>query len=136
MRVTLRTDKLKNGRKGLYLDVYVDKDNQYQKRLKMYLIPEKSESDRLKNLEVRKLAEIIRNKLELDLLKKKHGQSDPREKYNFSFVKYFDSLVEQRFNTGVNYSTWRSVQKHFNNYIKEDVRFEQICKSSRNVYQG
>lgn len=78
MRVSLRTEKISKGRESFYLDVYVDQSEQYQKRLKMYLIPVKSPSDKAKNKEVRTLAEVVRNKYEMDLLNKKHGRYDEK----------------------------------------------------------
>ena len=61
MAVKLRTEKLSKGRKSVYLDVYIDSKNNYQKRLGIYLIPEKSQADKQRNKEAMKLAELIRN---------------------------------------------------------------------------
>ncbi len=129
MGVNLRTEKLSNGRKSIYLDVYIDKDNNYQKRLGLYLHPEKSNLDKARNKEVWKMAELIRNEHESDILNNRLGRQDPKKKYNSSFLNYFDEIVQQRFETGVNYETWYSVQKHLIKFSKSELKFEDITES-------
>lgn len=129
MGVKLRTEKLANGRKSILLDVYIDQDNCYQKRLKMYLHPEKSQADKSRNKEVWKLAELIRNEHESDILNQRFGKQDPRKKYNNCFLAYFDETVKHRYETGVNYDTWYSVQKHLITFSKNKLKFDDITES-------
>lgn len=136
MRVKLRKEQISNGRFSLYLDVYIDKDNQYQKRLKMYLEKEKSKADKDKNKETIRLAELIRNKLEAEILQKKFGQYDPRQDYSYSFIKYFDKLVAHRYETGVNWVTWRSCQKHLHNFTKKKMSFDEVTETWMEGYKA
>lgn len=126
MAVRLRTEKLSKGRKSVYLDVYIDATDHYQKRLGIYLIPEKSQADKQKNKDAWKLAELIRNEHESDILNKRYGKEDPRKQYNNSFLEYFNRTVELRFETGVNYDTWVSVYKHLVNFTGGKLTFDQI----------
>jgi integrase len=125
MTVKLRADKLSKGRKSLYLDIYVDQKTT-QKRLGIYLLPEKTISDKKRNQEHLRLAEIIRNEYESDLLNKRLGKDKPQEKFNNCFVEYFDSMVKSRYETGVNYNTWMSVQKHLIEFTKGSVKFDDV----------
>ena len=129
MSVKLKTEKLNKGRESLYLDVYIDEDRCYRKGLKMYLNPEKTAEDKIRNKEIRKLAEIIRNEYESDLLNDRLGLTDPRKKYNFDFLVYFSKTVEKRYESGVNYATWYSVQKHLINYCNGKLAFTDVNES-------
>jgi len=109
MGVALRKEKLANGRFSLYLDIYISKNNHHQKRLGITLIPEKTASDKKLNQESMRLAEMIRNEYESEILHNRYGKEDPGKKFNYSFLEYFDAIVKQRYETGVNYDTWLSV---------------------------
>ena len=126
MSVKLRKEKISGGRYSLYLDVYIDKNNNHQKRLGIYLIPEKTNSDKQKNKEAIRLAELIRNEYESDLLNHKFGKEDPAKKYNYSFLEYFNAMVKHRFETGVNFDTWYSVEKHLISFTKGKMKFSEI----------
>lgn len=136
MSVKLKTDKLVDGRDSIYLDVYIDQNNFYRKSLKMYLIPEKSVSDKELNKQTWRLAEIVRNEYELDLLNKKLGKYDKRKDYNYSFINYYDKLVALRFESGVNYSTWMSLQKHLHAFTKKKLNFDEINKTWMETFKS
>lgn len=129
MTVKLKADDLAKGRKSLYLDVYIDQNTMYRKGLQMYLDNPTTPETRRKNKEIKKLAEAVRNQYELDLLNKKYGNVNPQEKFNYSFLEYFDVIVKQRYETGVNYYTWDSVQKHLNKFTKGTLSFEDVTES-------
>ena len=57
--VRLRRKKLTNGNVSLYLDIYWNGTREYE-FLKLYLIPEKSKSDKDKNRETLKLANSVK----------------------------------------------------------------------------
>ena len=129
MSVKLKKEKLKDGRLSLYLDVYINKDKSYRKGLKMYLVPEKTKSDKDINKEVIRFAELIRNKFESNLLNNRFVKKDPKEKYNNDFLIFFESFVAQRYETGVNYTAWRGAQKHLLKFCKEKLPFEELTET-------
>lgn len=136
MKVTLRREKISKGKESLYFDVYIDKNNQYQKRLRLHLIPAKSNADKERNKQILRIAELRRNELESELLNKKFGQHDPRQDYNFSFIEYFDTLIAQRYETGINYDTWRSLKKHLYNYTKKKMGFDELNETWMNGFKA
>jgi integrase len=126
MSVKIKEENLKGGRKSLYLDVYIDQNNFYRKSLKLYLQPEKTQSDKELNKKVKRLAEKIRNQYEAKVLEDKHNLKDPREKFDYSFMKFFSLLVEQRYESNKCYDAWRSAQNYLESYSNGDIRFEDI----------
>lgn len=126
MSVVLRKEKISGNRQSVYLDIYIDKNNHQQKRLGIYLIPEKTAADKVKNKEAWRLAELIRNEYENDMLNHKYGKEDPAKKYNYSFIEYFQVLVQQRFESNVNFDTWYSVNKHLNEFTGGKMKFSEI----------
>jgi integrase len=126
MGVALRKEKLANGRFSLYLDIYISKNNHHQKRLGITLIPEKTASDKKLNQESTRLAEMIRNEYESEILHNRYGKEHPGKKFNYSFLEYFDAIVKQRYETGVNYDTWLSVQKHLLIFTNKKLKFSDI----------
>lgn len=70
--VYLRTRPRKNGLQALYLDICRNgkRSNEY---LKLYLIPEKTRADKLKNKETMKLAEAMRARRVVEIQSKDFG---------------------------------------------------------------
>lgn len=123
--VKIRNEKLNDGRKSLYLDVY-NNGKQKQPRLGLYLVPEKSEEDKQKNIQILRIAEIKRNEIEMQLLHNKYGIEDVSAKYQDDFVVYFGFLVKKREKTGVNYDTWLSVEKHLKKFTGGSLPFRNL----------
>ena len=78
MGVSLRTTKLKGGRRSFYVEVYKNEKESYRKTLGLYLEPGTSPDIVEKNKLTKRIAEKIRVKHETDLLNDKFGQKDPR----------------------------------------------------------
>lgn len=123
--VKVRSEKLKDGRKSLFLDVY-NNGRQKQPRLGLYLIPEKSEEDKKKNTEIMRIAEIKRNEIEMQMLHNKFGIEDIGARYNDDFIVYFEYLLKQREKTGVNYDIWYTVHTHLKRYTGGSLPFREV----------
>lgn len=129
MGVKLKMDTLKDNRKSLFLEIYLNKDKTKRKGLKLYLSPDNSQEAKSRNKEVLRQAEILRNQVESELLKRRFGQIDPKEKYDFSFLEFFQRKVDERLESGINYQTWYSVNKHLNNYTGGKMLFSELSEN-------
>lgn len=123
--VKVRSEKLNDGRKSLYLDVY-NNGKQKQPRLGLYLVPEKSEEDKQKNIQILRIAEIKRNEIEMQLLHNKYGIEDVSAKYQDDFVTYVEVIVKQREKTDVNYNTWLCMFKHLKKFTGGTLPFREL----------
>lgn len=128
MGVKLKMDTLKSGKKSLYLDIYNNKNDFKRKSLNLYLIPEKDKKDKELNEQVLKMAKKVRNEYERNQLEEKLGLVDPKEAYDYSFLVYFERIVAQRFESGICYDTWRSVQMHLTAFSKGSIKFTQLTE--------
>lgn len=114
MKVTLREKKLKN-RYSLYLDIYVDGKREYEV-LKLYpsLKPKNSE-EREYNANLRRKAEIIRARRQMELIDNKHRLAPKASK--ILFMDYFFELTQERKKSKGNYGNWDSVYKILKEYF-------------------
>lgn len=124
MTITIRTRKLANGNESIFLDIVHDGLRQTE-YLKMYLIPEKTVHDKVVNKITSELAEKIRAKRLLELQTRKFGLKTAAQG-NKNFVDFFERLVIERYNSGTNYSTWKSVFKHLNKFTKGFLTFDEL----------
>ena len=126
MSVKLKTENLKNGRKSLYLDIYINSNNFKRKGLKLYLEPEKSPEDKERNEKVMRFAKKIRNEYEKKMLEERLEMSDPKEAYDYSFMVYFKKIVAERYESGVCEETWRTTESHLKRFTKGELNFNQV----------
>lgn len=124
MNVVLRKKELKDGRQSLYLDVYHNGNRTYE-FLKLYILPEKSYENRLKNKEIMELADRIRSKRLLEMQHLKFGFT-PDFKARLNFVEYFEDQVKKRLKTGKNYQTWKITLVHLNAFAPNGLTFDQV----------
>lgn len=127
MTVTLRRRELKDkGRFALFLDFYAHK-KQWQENLKLYLEIEKGNPiAKQMNKQTLAIADRIRVERLHQLQNEAFGFKKPEKKY-LSYNEYFLELLKERRRTGINLSTWESVNKHLNNYNKS-ILFTEITE--------
>ena len=123
--VKVRSEKLNDGRRSLFLDIY-NNGKQKQPRLGLYLVPERTDLDKQKNNEILRIAEIKKNEVEMQLLHNKYGTEDIGAKYQDDFIVYVDYMVKQREKTGVNYDTWLSMFKHLKKFTNGSLHFREL----------
>lgn len=126
MNVKLLNEDLKDGRKSLFLNVYLGNGKYQRKSLGLYLKPESNNYNKEYNKAIIHEAEIIRNELELNILNKRLGKVDPKLKYNNSFLDYIERIVDHRYETGVNYDAWHSVRQHLLKYTNGQLEFDEV----------
>jgi len=123
--VRIREEKLKDGRRSLYLDVYHN-GRQKQPRLGIYLVPENTEEDIKRNKELMRIAEIKRNEVEMQVLNNKFGTEKVADRYQNDFVKYFHHHLLLRERSGINYVTWYCAYKHLNDFTGGNLSFREV----------
>lgn len=125
--IKLRKRKLPTGNTTLYLDIYRNGKREYE-YLKLYLIPEKTRTDKEKNRETLKLAEAIKAKRTVELQNKEYGfKNDYADETKF--FDYYRAMCEARLgkDTRGNWGNWRSCLKHLEKYeSNQDITFADI----------
>ena len=114
--VTLRSKKLANGKKSLYLDYFPEiispKTGQATRRefLKIHIYESpKDEIQRQYNKTQIEFAELVRSKRLLDIRNKEFGLKEHVD-INVNFYDFYNDIVEKYLNTGSksNYHVWKS----------------------------
>ncbi len=93
MSVQLRKKACASGKQSYYLDIYHSNERYYE-FLKLYLFRAKTPEQKKKNDEIKKLAENIRAKRELELQASDYDYT-PAFKKNIDFVAYYDKYVNE-----------------------------------------
>lgn len=120
--VYLRQRPRRNGTTALYLDVCRNgkRTNEY---LKLYLVPEKTREDKLKNKETLKIAEAIRAKRIVELQSKDFGIELPAG--DARFVDVMRRLIGRK--EGTTKTSWENCLAHVLRYEpNENITFAQI----------
>lgn len=118
--IRLRQRKLASGNTSLYLDIYMHGKRSYE-YLSLYLIPEKTRSDKEKNKETLRLADAIRAKRVVDFQNGRYGFNGGN-KLDTRFLDYYRKLCEQRKRNPEslsNWGNWYCALKHLEKYIKD-----------------
>ncbi|MCM1347726.1 MAG: site-specific integrase [Bacteroidales bacterium] len=122
--VKLRQRQLADGRKSLFLDIYLEGVRRYE-FLKLYLVPERSREDRAMNSQTIALAESIRCKRMLEVQHERLGLANPYKEGTL-FLPYFKMLCDDRKDTG-SYSSWIACLRQLEIYTgKQPVTFRHI----------
>lgn len=134
MRVHLRQRRQKNGKISLYLEIYKGylKTNNKTKAIRdyeylnLYLYNKPSGFIQKKhNKEILQLAKTIKAQKEIDIQNGKYGFSS-KSKQNSDFLKYFQKLTNDRFQSKGNYGNWNSVLKHLKDFTSNRIIFKDI----------
>ena len=124
MNIKIRNRKLVSGKKSLYLDILHNglRQNEF---LKLYLEPETSAANKIMNQRTMEVAEKVKAKRLLEFQSKTFGLRTPSQT-NKNFVHYYEKLTLERFNSGTNYSTWKSAFKQLNAFTKGYLTFDEL----------
>ncbi len=114
--VKLRRKVLRNGNVSLYLAVYVDGRRSYE-FLKLYLIPEKSREDKLRNKATLELANSVKAQRIVEVQQGRFGMGK-RKGSSVLLFDYMDRCIEERAKRNPNGTcvVWRNVMKHLKVY--------------------
>jgi integrase len=124
MNITLRTKKLRNGKRSYYLD-YTLNGQRIRETLGLYVTKSNNLIEKDHNKEIKRLAEQIRAKKELELKSSSYG-FNTSFKTKTNFLGYFMSVVERRKSTKTNYENWLSTYKHLEKCVSTNLTFENV----------
>ena len=91
--IRLRHKKLRNGQTSLYLDFYFKGVRQYD-FLRLYLVPEQTKADKLKNEETLRLANAIKAQRTVEFFNDLHGFTT--RKADVNLIQYVECVAENK----------------------------------------
>ena len=92
--VKVRFKTLRNGSKSIYLDYYQDGVREYE-FLKLYIIPERSQNDKLQNEETLRTANAIKAQRIITIQNTGHGFSNSNGKSKIKLVDYLEMQAKK-----------------------------------------
>lgn len=127
--IRLRSKKLANGNLFLYLDFYRDGKREYE-FLKLYLVPEKTKADKIKNEETLRTANAIKAQKIVALQNEEHGFTVSGK----SKIKFIDFMVVQakNYEERGSYAYAQSIRNsiyHLRKYKGDAVTLRQVDKA-------
>ena len=122
--VRLRERKMPSGNISLYLDIWQNGKRQYE-YLKLYLVSPKTALDRKNNKDTKQLAENIRAKRQLEIQNNTYGFTSKFKK-GVDYIKFFESLMEERKDSLGNYGNWDATLKHLKICFGNKIIFNEI----------
>jgi hypothetical protein len=127
--VRIRFKKLQNGNKSIYLDIYKDGKREYE-FLKLYIVPEKSDTDKEQNRANLETANKVKSRMILEMGNAEHGFKNDSEKQKSNLIKYIADFAEQKKNNGATsmYYSVTSLNKHLTKYKGKTVTFKHATK--------
>ncbi len=128
--VKLRFKSLKNGNVSLYLDIYYAGRRKYD-FLQLYLIPERTNEDRLKNKKTLAIANAIKSQRIVEFQNRSHGFMDNSTMGKTRFIDYLRDEAERYFKKGGKMYS-QSIKNSINHlivYAGDRITFKQVDKS-------
>lgn len=126
--VRLRRKMLANGSVSLYLAINMGAGQRRRYEfLRLYLIPERSRADKLRNRETLALANSIKAQRIVDVQKEAYGFK-PDFKEQALFFDYFQALADKRkkSDSDGNLRNWLSCLRHLRKYEPRNITFADI----------
>lgn len=128
--VRLRFRKLQNGNTSVFLDIATASGRAYE-FLKLYLVPERSDSDKQANAHTLSLANAIKAKRIVELQNNAHGFSNKASRSNADLLAYLQREVvryQEKGSVAYARSILNSIN-HLKTYKGERIPFKQVDKS-------
>lgn len=128
--VKVRFKALRNGSKSIYLDYYQDGVREYE-FLKLYIIPERSQTDKLQNEETLKTANAIKAQRIISIQNTGHGFSNSNGKSRIKLVDYLEIQAKKYEESGSRaYArTVRNTICHLIRYKGSNITMKQVDKA-------
>lgn len=121
--VRIRTKKLANGNKSIYLDIYVNGHRDYE-FLRMYLIPEKDSQSKEANKRTLELVESIKAKRVIEINTAAHGLSNRKERSKVLLRDYIEAIASTKGSATMH--NYKGLIHHLERYNKTDIQIGRI----------
>jgi len=127
--VTIRYKQLKNGGQSIYLDIYRDGKRCYEFP-KIYLIPERTPSDKEANRQMMEKAIKIKAQRIDEIINNENGFANMGFKQKANFIDYLQTLAESKRDSGVRgiWDNYMGLKKHLIQYRGDKITFKHITK--------
>lgn len=125
--VKLRTKELQNGCLSLYLDIYMSGKRKYE-FLKLYIIPERSKTDKERNAETLKLANAIKAEKIVALQNGRYGFSLNKKKLNILLTDYISYLANRDSVKKSKKTLMNTLVYHLQRYDKKGILLKNVDK--------
>lgn len=117
--IRLRRKRIQSG-ESLYLDSYFKGKRRYE-FLRLYLIPERTKADRLKNEQTLRLANMVKAKRSVELFNNKYGFTNEKPEVNLiQYIRLVMENKEKQGKTGIK-STFETLIYHLTKYRGEKI---------------
>ena len=122
--IRLRRKRIQSG-ESLYLDSYFKGKRRYE-FLRLYLIPERTKADKLKNEQTLRLANTIKSKRLVELFNNKYGFSNEKPEVNLiQYIRLVMENKEKQGKTGIK-STFETLIYHLTKYRGERILLSDL----------
>ena len=128
--VTIRYKELSNGNKSLYLDIYNEGKRSYE-FLKLYLLPELTVQDKLRNQAVLVQAEIVRLQHSMNILLSPQPVIEETPETTLSLTDWMHTYSFRKKEKGQSEAFSQQINKallHLMKYKKEEIAIEEVSK--------
>lgn len=122
--IRLRKKRIQSG-ESLYLDSYFKGKRRYE-FLRLYLIPERTKADRLKNEQTLRLANMVKAKRSVELFNNKYGFTNEKPEVNLiQYIRLVMENKEKQGKTGIK-STFETLIYHLTKYRGEKILLSDL----------
>ncbi|MDO5655446.1 MAG: site-specific integrase [Flavobacteriaceae bacterium] len=134
MKISSFLRPLKDGKSRIWFDYYVNGKRHRQKTDLVLFDNPKNQQEREYNKEIKKLENVVKYELNLQIQNNKFGIKKPKHKID-DFIDYFEFLTKKRESSGENYSTWKSALKHLNEFAPNGIKFIDLDEDWLNDFK-
>lgn len=124
----MRAKKLSNGNQSLYLDYYNQGTRKYE-FLRLYLVPERTEVDKIQNAETLRTANAYKAQKIIELQNNQLGFSNARTRGKVDFIEFMRALAMRMKKDGRStYNSYINTINHLIRYAGESIEISRIDK--------
>ena len=127
--VRIRFKQLQDGNQSIYFDIYRNGKRVYDFP-KLYIVPEKTDTDKEKNRETLILANKIKAQKILELESNENGFIASNLKQKANFIDYIKALADRKKESGIRgvHDNYSGLVNHLTRYKGNTVTFKHITK--------
>ena len=133
--VRIRFKQLQNGNQSIYFDIYRNGKRVYEFP-KLYIVPEKTDTDKESNREALVLANKIKAQKILELENNENGFIASNLKQKANFIDYIKALADRKKESGIRgvHDSYSGLINHLTRYKGDKITFKHITKEYCNGF--